>query len=424
MRSSFFAVGLLCLGLGATIDPLSAQDTTATQNGTLRVFLDCAFRCDLNHFRREIPFVNYVRDRQDADVHILGTRQGAGAGTEYAFTFIGLGQYANHEDTLRFMASSTNTQDETREAQTHLLALGLIPFVSSTPVAQRLRVLYTPPEEEVRSGVVGQEDDPWNFWVFRISANGGASGESQERGFRVGGELSADRITEEWKIEIEGGGSFRTSTIDIAEDSSITDDRRNYDLEGRVVRSLGIEHWAAGLEGSVSASTFTNQDFEARVAAGIEYSVFPFSESTRRQLTILYSIGVSRFNFEEPTIYNVTEDTRANHRLNVSYSVRQPWGSANASVDWQNFLDDFALHRIRVGGRLRFRVTRGFDVNAGGSFSRIKDQIFLQGGELTEEEILLRRRQRETDFRYEMSFGFSYRFGSIFNNVVNPRRGV
>jgi hypothetical protein len=36
----------------------------------------------------------------------------------------------------------------------------------------------------------------------------------------------------------------------------------------------------------------------------------------------------------------------------------------------------------------------------------------------------LRRRQRETDFRYQMNFGFSFRFGSIFNNVVNPRRGV
>jgi len=55
---------------------------------------------------------------------------------------------------------------------------------------------------------------------------------------------------------------------------------------------------------------------------------------------------------------------------------------------------------------------------------RIKDQIFLQGGELTEEEILLRRRQRETDFQYGLSFGFSYTFGSIFSNVVNPRRGV
>jgi len=89
---------------------------------------------------------------------------------------------------------------------------------------------------------------------------------------------------------------------------------------------------------------------------------------------------VSRFNFEEPTIFGVTEDTRANHRLNVSYEVRQPWGSSNLSVDARNFLDDFALHRVRVSGRLRFRVARGFDLNASGSFTRIKDQIFLQGG--------------------------------------------
>ena len=160
------------------------------------------------------------------------------------------------------------------------------------------------------------------------------------------------------------------------------------------------------------------------MAGGIEYSLFPFSESTRRQLTIMYSIGVSRFNFEEPTIFGVTEDTRANHRLNVSYEVRQPWGSSNLSVDARNFLDDFALHRVRISGRLRFRVARGFDLNASGSFTRIKDQIFLQGGDLTDEEILLQRRQRETDFEYRLNFGFSYTFGSIFSNVVNPRRGV
>ncbi|MCH9034592.1 MAG: site-specific DNA-methyltransferase, partial [Planctomycetes bacterium] len=120
---------------------------------------------------------------------------------------------------------------------------------------------------------------------------------------------------------------------------------------GRIVRSLGLEHWAAGLEASVSASTFTNQDFELRVAGGVEYSLFPFSESTRRQLTIMYTIGVSRFNFEEPTIFGVTEDTRANHRLNVSYEVRQPWGSSNLSVDARNFLNEIIWH-YHSGGRL------------------------------------------------------------------------
>ena len=424
MKSALLAAASLCVALGVSVEPLLAQDTTRTSNGTLRVFLDCSRRCDRDHFRREVPFVNYVRDRRVADVHVLITLQRSGAGTEYTFAFIGLQEFAGRADTLRFIASSTNTSDETRDAQTRTLALGLIPFVAATPVAQRLRILYAPPEEERRSGLVGQEEDPWNFWVFRIGINGGAGGESQERSFSIRGSLSADRITEKLKIEFDGRGNASRRTIDIDEDSSIIDDRRDYEFEGRIVRSLGLEHWAAGLEGSVSASTFTNQDFALRVAVGIEYSLFPFSESTRRQLTIMYSIGVSRFNFEEPTIFGVTEDTRANHRLNVSYEVRQPWGSTNLTVDAQNFLDDFALHRVRVSGRLRFRVARGFDLNASGSFTRIKDQIFLQGGDLTEEEILLQRRQRETNFEYRMSFGFSYTFGSIFSNVVNPRRGV
>ena len=424
MKSALLAVASLCVALCVSVKPLLAQDTTRTSNGTLRVFLDCSRRCDRDHFRREVPFVNYVRDRRVADVHVLITQQRSGAGSEYTFAFIGLEEFAGRADTLRFIASSTNTSDETRDAQTRTLALGLIPFVAATPVAQRLRILYTPPEEERQAGVVGPEEDPWTFWVFRIGINGGAGGESQERSFAFRGSVSADRITEKWKIEFDGQGSASRKTIDIDEDSSIVDDRRNYEFEGRIVKSLGLEHWAAGLEGSVSASTFNNQDFGLRVAGGIEYSLFPFSESTRRQLTIMYTIGVSRFNFEEPTIFNVTEDTRADHRLNVSYEVRQPWGSANLSMDARNFLDDFALHRVRVSGRLRFRVARGFDLNASGSFTRIKDQIFLQGGDLTEEEILLQRRQRETDFQYGFTFGFSYTFGSIFSNVVNPRRGV
>ena len=39
----------------------------------------------------------------------------------------------------------------------------------------------------------------------------------------------------------------------------------------------------------------------------------------------------------------------------------------------------------------------------------------------TDEEILLRQRELGTEFRYWLSFGLSYRFGSIYNNAVNPR---
>jgi hypothetical protein len=378
----------------------------------------------MNHFRREIPFVNYVRDRADAQVHILGTTQQAGAGREYTFVFIGLREFAGREDTLRYMASSTNVADETRDGQTRILALGMIPFVAQTPVAQRLRVLYEAPDEEARQGVVGQEEDPWNFWVFRIGTNGSASGESSRSGYSINGDLSADRITEEWKIEIEGGGNIRRTETDLSDDSTFVDTRRNFDFEARIIRSLGLEHWATGFEAEASSSTYSNQDWQARVAAGIEYSVFPFSESTRRQFSFLYTLGVSHFDYEEITIFGYTEETRANQRLNVSYSVRQPWGSANGSFTASNYLHDFSLHRLSISGRVDFRIVRGFSVNGRGSFARVKDQIFLPAEDIPPEEILLARRAIGTDFQYSFNLGFSFRFGSIFNNVVNPRRGV
>jgi hypothetical protein len=51
----------------------------------------------------------------------------------------------------------------------------------------------------------------------------------------------------------------------------------------------------------------------------------------------------------------------------------------------------------------------------------VRDQIYLPKEDLSDEEILLERRQLATDSRYRVSFGFSYTFGSIFNNIVNPR---
>ena len=53
--------------------------------------------------------------------------------------------------------------------------------------------------------------------------------------------------------------------------------------------------------------------------------------------------------------------------------------------------------------------------------SRLRDQLFLPRGTLRDEDILLRRRQLETNYRYFTSVGITYRFGSIFDNVVNTR---
>jgi hypothetical protein len=67
-------------------------------------------------------------------------------------------------------------------------------------------------------GASSPEDDPWNFWVFRIGGNGNANGESSFSGTSYSGNLSANRTTEEWKFTLSGRYSRSASEFVISED--------------------------------------------------------------------------------------------------------------------------------------------------------------------------------------------------------------
>jgi len=60
-----------------------------------------------------------------------------------------------------------------------------------------------------------------------------------------------------------------------------------------------------------------------------------------------------------------------------------------------------------------------FDLSGG--ISLVHDQINLPKKGASYEEILTRQRQLESQYDYWLSGGLSFSFGSIFNNVVNPR---
>src|SRR5688572_11675280 len=76
--------------------PLAARQATPAPAGpaqtgeAIRVFLDCNTFCDFDHIRREITYVNWVRDRADADVHLISTSQSHGAGRACVLGFFGL----------------------------------------------------------------------------------------------------------------------------------------------------------------------------------------------------------------------------------------------------------------------------------------------------------------------------------------------
>ena len=401
---------------------LHAQVDTAQAAQSLDVFLDCQrFRCDFDHFRREIAFVNYVRDRQDADVHILGTAQRTGGGgREHTLEFIGLRDYAAMGDTLVYVSSNTDTQAEIRDGLVQTVKLGLVRFVASTPVGPKLDISYQPPEE---AGPAVQPEDPWNLWVFVIGANGNISAQSESRSFFYRGSFDADRTAEDIRMNLNFSASQDRRETDVPElDTTFVNEQTRISLGTKVVWSIG-ENWAAGTEVAVRKNTFTNLDLAVEGGPAIEYNIYPYSESTRKQLTLFYTVGIGAFDYDEVTVFGETSEVLPRHQFGISAGFQQPWGQIRASVDVSQFLHDPKLHRVDVFSSLRLRVFRGLDFTLFTSAARVKDQIFISGEGLTPEERLLRTRQFSTGFFFFASVGFSYRFGSKFANVVNPRMG-
>ena len=154
---------------------------------------------------------------------------------------------------------------------------------------------------------------------------------------------------------------------------------------------------------------------------GIEFNVFPYSESSRRSLTLSYEAGIESFDYEQETIFGTTEETLGSQEVEVTFDVEQPWGDSRIRVRYNSYVNDLSKYSTSVFGNLSFRVVRGLSLNVSASTSLVRDQLYLAKEDLTDAEILIERRQLATDSRYRISFGFSYTFGSIFNNVVNPR---
>lgn len=405
-----------------TVPTVSAQERPTDRAAeTLDVFLDCqAPFCDREHFRREIGFVNWVRDRQDSDIHVLVTaRRTAGGGWEFTLAFIGRRSFEAQGDTLRFISRNTDTDAEIRDGLAHTLALGLVPYASHTPAAEGIEVVYVP-DRAAEAVQVTPGQDPWNFWTFEVSLGGSLEGEAQQSGYSLRSSLSAGRTTEEFKIELGFFGRYSRDEFELDDTTTFVNTSERFSAGALMVWSLG-SHWSAGVGAEASRSTFSNRDLALAVGPALEYNIFPYQESTRRQVTFLYLVEATRFDYQERTVTGEISELLSRHSLEIGAEVRQPWGNLNGSIRAIQYLHDPAVHRIDTFGRVEIRLLRGLSFDVFSRFSRIRDQFFLPAEGLTEEEILVLRRQRETDFEFDVNVGLSFRFGSSFVNVVNPR---
>jgi hypothetical protein len=420
MAAVVVALGVLAAGRA------SAQE----EPGGLRVYLDCQTGgCDFDHFRREIPFATWVRNREDADVHLLVTGRGTGGGGhEFTLTFFGREPAAARQDTLTFSTPQTLTDAEVRDELTRMIGLGLVPYATRNGAAARLRVTAAPIPDGQRFSPP-QRGGGWDYWVFRISGGGFVAGESQQNSISGNGGVSASRVTEALKLRFGASGRYSRDEFQVEEidettgDTTTSTDRytlTRWESWGLAGWSIG-DHWAAGARAEVGGSTYYNKDLYFQGGPTIEFNVFPYAESTRRVLAATLTVGAIHTNYVEPTIFGRMAETHPAHSLELQFSQQQPWGEVHTELEWLQYWHDPNVHLVEVFTGMEIRIVKGLELDLFGSFARVRDQLYLPATGLSEQEILTRQKARGTDYRFELSFGLSYTFGATDNSIVNPR---
>ena len=416
----------ICLLLGVccalVLAPSAAAQTPQPPlDRPLRVFFDCrAPGCDDQFFRKELHWVDHVRDQNDADVHVFVTAQGTGGGgTAYTLRLIGRGRFAGQEETIGMNAEAGEPDDGRRRSLLRLFALLLARYAAETPIGPRL--MLQPVAAAGATAQTSAAQDRWNYWVYRLSFNSFLNGQRADRSSNVNVNASANRTTHAWKINIGSGFNYSESRFELS-DGRFYSFRRGRNFNTLVVKSL-TDHWSAGAMLRASRSTFNNQRLNIRAAPGIEYNFFPYKESTNRQMTIQWTAGFNRFKYDQETIFLRTEENRWDEQILGMLRLQKPFGSVRLTGEFAHYFDDTSKYRASINGDTEVRLFRGFSFNVFGDYSLLHDQLYLPRGRATDEEIIARQSQLETSYRYFVSIGITYRFGSINNNIVNQRFG-
>lgn len=384
----------------------------------IRVFLDCG-ECFETYMRRNLTVVDYVRDRKQADVHVLGTRRSTGGGgSTYRLEFIGRGPFENQQYELRYEANPTLTRDERRQGLADRLRLGLIPFVKHTPRADHLEITYSPPEGEDATST--SQDDPWNQWVFDVGLSGSADVQEREYAYELEGDLEAERITEAWKTEVALNGEQEVDVFEQDDNTEIRSTSEDYEFDTELIKTLGPKS-GSGLSASIFSRTFTNIQIATRLRAEAEYNLFPYEISDQKRLTFTYRFGPEYRNYREVTIFDRDRETLFRQSAQASLRLNRTWGFVFASLEWANYFHNLSKNSIEFESFLDIQLVEGFSLRLSLNAERIQDQLSLPASDLSEEEVLLRRRERATAYELGGTIGLSYTFGSIYNNVVNTR---
>lgn len=417
-KNKFKELLLMALTIGFAGNGLLIHGQQAP-NSRLSVFLDVEHWMDSDYIRQQIPVVEYVRDKELADVHILISRHRAGStGANYSLSFIGYGEYSNKDYEISCWVPASYTSDMTRVAYTEKIKAGLAPFIAAADITGKMDITYDaiPPE-----GVPVPDvwKDPWNNWVFEIYGGGNFYREETSNSLHIRYGIFADRITKEARTRLRPYGNYNERNY-ITDEGTVTSTSVRGGFDSYHIISLS-DHWAAGVFGDIFISTYHNMNFSAELSPAIEYSLFPYEEATRRSITIAWRFGAGYYDYLEETVFDKTEEILFGQALVASANFRQPWGNIRAGLVGFHHFHDFRSNRTEFSASLNLRIIEGLSLNLNSSYNLINDLVAIPKADMSLEEILLEQRRRTTSYEFRANIGLSYTFGSRITGVFNPR---
>lgn len=390
-------------------DSLSSQ----IKNLSPKIYLKCP-DCDYKYIKTELSYLNYVNYPEDADIIIMiNSISTASGGEEYKMIIETNAKFGSARDTILLNTKFDDTDSEERDLLKNFIQLSLTRFLIKTPLAKYLDLKF------VKQTTQENPKDKWDYWVFNLNGYIYTNGVKSNNSLSFWSSMSANRITEDLKFKSSVSMNYSQDKFKY-NDINYQSISRGKSADLLLVSSIS-DHFSVGGNIFVNQSTYSNEDLGVLIYPAAEYNFFPYSEASTRELSILYKAGMVIYKYNDTTIYNKIRETLFAEEATLSYSQIEKWGNLSASLTLLNYFHDFSKHKIQLYFGVNLILFRGLSLNISGNFSKINDQLSLPKGGISDEDVLLKRRELQTDYSYYISMGLSFSFGSIYNNIVNPR---
>ncbi len=394
-----------------TVLSLKAQEA----HKKVKIFYDCqADYCETTYLKQNLQAVEFVRDRNFADVHIivLSEKNGSG-GYVFHLNFIGQNNFKDIQQKYDFSVGTNATQNDIRNRLLKYLQLGLVPFWSQTGLADKLEIKFNIQKQKK------ENIDKWHHWVFKVGGNAWFNGDSNSGSQSLNAYAKATKVDKKNKLSFRLSYNTRQNRYAF-NGNEIKSESEYFNINSYKVWGVN-QHWSYGIFGEFNRSKYRNYAQSFALYGGIEYSFFPYKESASKSLVITSNFGNTFNKYFEKTVYNKTKELLWRGELSLNGNLVKKWGSIYAGIDYATYLHDLKLYAVGFNLGTNLRITKGLDFNTNTYYGIQHDQINIAAGNLTLEETLLAQKQLQSGYDYYFSIGLSYSFGSIYNSIVNPR---